>query len=61
MKNTEIQNELLTKTRTPAQILQYALNKEKGQENQQTTAGRLRGTTPLDNQEAHVNSRGQQE
>ena len=39
MNNTEIQSELLTETRTPAQFLQYALNEERGQENQRAIAG----------------------
>ena len=56
MNNTEIQSELLTETRTPAQVLQYALNKERGQENQRAIAGRLRATNILDNQIAHIGS-----
>ena len=55
MNNTEIQSELLTETRTPAQVLQYALNKERGQENQRAIAGRLRATNIIDNQIAHNN------
>ena len=54
MNNTEIQSELLTETRTPAQVLQYALNKERGQENQRAIAGRLRATNVMDNQIAHI-------
>ena len=54
MNNTEIQSELLTDTRTPAQVLQYALNKERGQENQRAIAGRLRATNIMDNQIAHI-------
>ena len=54
MNNTEIQSELLTETRTPAQVLQYALNKERGQENQRAIAGRLRATNIMDNQIAHI-------
>ena len=33
MNNTEIQSEFLTENRIPAQVLQYALNMERGQEN----------------------------
>ena len=54
MNYTEIQSELLTETRTPAQVLQYALNKERGQENQRAIAGRLRATNIMDNQIAHI-------
>ena len=54
MNSTEIQSELLTETRTPAQVLQYALNKERGQENQRAIAGRLRATNIMDNQIAHI-------
>ena len=55
MNNTEIQSKLLTETRTPAQVLQYALNKERGQENQRAIAGRLRAKNITDNQIAHFN------
>ena len=44
MNNTEIQSELLTKTRTPSQVLKYAMNKKRGQENQRAIEGRLQGT-----------------
>ena len=56
MNNTENQSELLTETRTPAQVLQYALNKERGQENQRPIAGRLRANYPKESQIAHVDT-----
>ena len=36
MTNTDIQRELLMETRTAHQVLQFALNRERGQENQKT-------------------------
>ena len=38
-----------------AQVLQYALNKERGQENQRAIAGRLRAINTIDHQIAHIN------
>ena len=57
--NNTIQSELLSETRTPAQVLHYALNKERGHENQRAIAGRLRETNIMDHQIAHIGSNQQ--
>ena len=41
MTNTEIQRELLMETRTAHQVLKFALNRERGQENQKATNTQL--------------------
>ena len=41
MTNPDIQRELLMETRTPQQVLQFALNRERGQENQKAINSQL--------------------
>ena len=47
MSNTDIQRELLMETRTPLQVLQLALNRERGQENQKAINTQLNRGTPI--------------
>ena len=46
MTNTDIQRELLTETRTAQQVLQFALNRKRGQENQKTINSQLNRYSP---------------
>ena len=46
MTNTDIQRELLMETRTAQQILQFALNRERGQENQKAINSQLNRYSP---------------
>ena len=47
MSNTDIQRELLMETRNPLQILHFALNLERGQENQKAINTHLNRATAL--------------
>ena len=46
MNNSAIQMELLSEVRTPAQVLNFALSRERGQENQKETQHRSKQTAP---------------
>ena len=46
MTNTEIKRELLMETRTAQQVLQFALNRERGQENQKALNSQLNQYSP---------------
>ena len=41
MSNADIQQELVMETRTPIQVLQFALNRERGQQNQRAINAQL--------------------
>ena len=46
MTNTDLQRELLMETRTAQQVLQFALNRERGQENQKPINSQLNRYSP---------------
>ena len=46
MTNTDVQGELLMETRTAQQVLQFALNRERGQENQKAINSQLNRYSP---------------